>query len=327
MPQLDDPAPAPVQADRDALRNHLGAVLPAKQLDENLLIATWNLRGFASLTREWTAGAADSPKRDLRGLLAIGEIVRRFDVIALQEVKGDLRALRDLVKWLGPHWAFLMTDVTLGAAGNSERMAFLYDRRRVETSGLAGELVVPEEWLQEIAPDALRRQFARTPYAVSFRAGTETFILVTLHVTYGKSAAERVPELRGIARWMRAWADQTNDWSQNLIALGDFNIDRRDDLLWQALTSTGLTVPADLQAVPRSIFAAAGGTTTDKFYDQIAWFATARGHPQLSLAYRRGGHVDFLPYVYTETGLSKTEISFRVSDHYPLWAEFSLPAV
>lgn len=327
MPQLDDPAPAPVLADRDAMRTHLGAVLPAKRLDENLLIATWNLRSFASLTREWTAGESDSPKRDLRGLLAIGEIVRRFDVIAVQEVKGDLRALRDLVKWLGPHWAFLMTDVTLGAAGNSERMAFLYDRRRVETSGLAGELVVPEEWLEEIAPDALRRQFARTPYAVSFRAGTETFILVTLHVTYGDSAAERVPELRGIARWMRAWADQTNAWSQNLIALGDFNIDRRDDLLWQALTSTGLTVPEDLQAVPRSIFAAPGAPTTGKFYDQIAWFQTATGHPQLSIDYRRGGHVDFLPFVYRDTDLSKTEISFRVSDHYPLWAEFGLPQV
>ena len=107
----------------------------------------------------------------LRGPLAIGEIVRRFAVIALQEVKGDLRALRDLLKWLGPDWAFLMTDTTLGAAGNSERMAFLFDRRRVEPSGLACELVVPEEWFNEIAPDALRRQFARTPYAVSFRSG------------------------------------------------------------------------------------------------------------------------------------------------------------
>jgi hypothetical protein len=95
-----------------------------------------------------------------------------------------------------------MTDVTLGAARNSKRMAFLHDRRRVETSGLAGELVVPEQWLREIAPDALRRQFARTPYAVSFRAGTETFIVMTLQVTYGANAAKRVPELRGIGRRM-----------------------------------------------------------------------------------------------------------------------------
>jgi endonuclease/exonuclease/phosphatase family metal-dependent hydrolase len=324
MPRLDDPAPAAVQADRDALCRHLGEALPSKRLDENLLIATWNLRSFSSLTREWTAGDGDSPKRDLRGLLAIGEIIRRFDVIALQEVKGDLRALRDLVNWLGPDWAFLMTDVTMGASGNSERMAFLYDRRRVEPSGLACELVVPEEWLNEIAPDALRRQFARTPYAVSFRSGTETFILVTLHVTYGDSSADRVPELRTIARWIREWADRTNAWSQNLIALGDFNIDRHDDPLWQAFTSTGLTVPEDLEAVPRSIFADPGKPTTDKYYDQIAWFETTRGAPRLSLDYRRGGHVDFLPFVYTDTDLSKSEISYRVSDHYPLWVEFGV---
>jgi hypothetical protein len=182
MPQLHDPPPPTVQADIDSLRQHLAEALPSKRLDENLLIATWNLRAFSSLTRDWTAGGDDSPKRDLRGLRAIGEIIRRFDIIALQEVKGDLHALRDLVKWLGSNWAFLMTDVTAGSAGNSERMAFLYDRRRVEPSGLACELVVPEEWLAEVSPDALRRQFARTPYAVSFRAGRHTFILVTLHV-------------------------------------------------------------------------------------------------------------------------------------------------
>ena len=323
MASLDDPPPAAVQADIDALRRHLADVLPSKRLDENLLIATWNLRAFSSLTRKWTAGDDDSPKRDLRGLRAIGEIIRRFDIIAVQEVKGDLRALRDLINWLGRDWAFLMTDVTAGSAGNSERMAYLFDRRRVEPSGLACELVVPEEWLAEVAPDALRRQFARTPYAVSFRAGRHTFILVTLHVKYGDAPAERAAELHGIARWMRDWAARTNAWSQDLIALGDFNIDRRDDPLWQAFTSTGLTVPPDLVDAPRSIFAAADEPTTDKYYDQIAWFADTDG-TGLSMTYRRGGCVDFLPYVYTDTGLTRNEISWRVSDHYPLWAEFVL---
>jgi endonuclease/exonuclease/phosphatase family metal-dependent hydrolase len=324
MPQLHDPPPPTVQADIDSLRQHLAEALPSKRLDENLLIATWNLRAFSSLTRDWTAGGDDSPKRDLRGLRAIGEIIRRLDIIALQEVKGDLHALRDLVKWLGSNWAFLMTDVTAGSAGNSERMAFLYDRRRVEPSGLACELVVPEEWLAEVSPDALRRQFARTPYAVSFRAGRHTFILVTLHVKYGENPSGRAAELRGIARWMREWAERTNAWSQDLIALGDFNIDRRDDPLWQTFTATGLTVPSDLADVPRSIFAEAGAATTDKYYDQIAWFAEIDGAGGLSMDYRRGGFVGFLPYVYTDTALTKNEISWRVSDHYPLWAEFAI---
>jgi len=324
MPQLDDLPPLTVQSDIAALHAHLDGVIPSKRLDENLLIATWNIRGFASLTREWTAGEDDSPKRDLRGLLAIGEIVRRFDVIALQELKGDLRALRDLMKWLGPNWAFLMTDVTAGPQGNGERMAYLFDRRRVELSGLACELVVPQEWLDEIRPDALQRQFARTPYAVSFRSGPSTFILATLHVTYGASAAGRIPELRGIARWMRKWADNTSAWSQSLIALGDFNIDRRGDPLWQAFTSTGLTTPPDLDAVPRSIFSHAESPSTNKHYDQIAWFEGDDGKAQLNMTYRRGGYVDFLPFVYRELDLSKSAVSYRVSDHYPLWVEFGL---
>jgi exonuclease III len=124
---------------------------------------------------------------------------------------------------------------------------------------------------------------------------------------------------------MHEWAERTNAWSQNLIALGDFNIDRQDDPLWQALTSTGLTVPEDLQQVPRSLFADPAKPSTDKFYDRIAWFETTRGDPRLSLDYRRGGHVDFLPFVYTDTDLTRSEISYRVSDHYPLWVEFATP--
>lgn len=324
MPTLADAPPPAVQADIDQLRAHLAATVPSKRLDENLLIATWNLRGFASLTREWTAGENDSPKRDLRGLLAIGEILRRFDVIAIQEVKGDLRALRDLMKWLGADWSFLMTDVSGGAAGNDERMAFVFDRRRVQLSGLACELVVPPEWLAEVSPDAIHRQFARTPYAVSFRSGRSTFVLATLHVVWGADARERVPELRAIARWMREWADRSSAWSHNLIALGDFNIDRKDDPLWQAFTSTGLRAPAELDAVPRSIFARAGEPESSKFYDQIAWLETEDGTPLLDMRYTRAGHVDFLPFVYRDGGLSTKAISYRVSDHYPLWAEFDI---
>ncbi|MDP1904826.1 MAG: endonuclease/exonuclease/phosphatase family protein [Pseudomonadota bacterium] len=324
MPAITDQAPPAVANDMAALGAYLDQAIPRKKAGDNLLIATWNLRAFASLTREWTATAKDSPKRDLRALLAIGEIVRRFDVIAIQEVKGDLRALRDLLRWLGEDWAFLMTDITLGGAGNDERMAFLFDTTRLKPSGLACELVVPPEWLGEIGPDALRRQFARTPYAVSFKAADTTFILVTLHVTFGNPATERVPELRGIARWMREWANQANAWSQNLIALGDFNIDRQGDPLWQVFVSTGLAAPEALNKAPRTVFSDPGKPETNKFYDQIAWFQTAAGVPKLAMTFRAAGHVDFLPYVYTDIGLSKQSISYRLSDHFPLWAEFAL---
>jgi hypothetical protein len=57
----------------------------------------------------------------------------------------------------------LLTDVTQRPAGNDERLAFLFDTRRVKPSALACELVV---WVEtdskEITAGALDRQFART---------------------------------------------------------------------------------------------------------------------------------------------------------------------
>ena len=320
-----DQIPDDVEQHLDELAADLGQQIPAKKMEQNLLIATWNIRAFSSLTRKWFADGDDSPKRDFWGLSIITEIVSRFDVVAIQEIKGDLRALRTMMKALGPDWGFLMTDITLGDAGNSERLGFVFDTRRVTPSGLAAELVVPEDWMEaeDIAADALTRQFARTPYAVSFRAGSETFILVTLHVDYGDNADDRVPELKGIAKWMKDWANRTNRWHQNLIVLGDFNIDRAGDKLWQAFTSTGLKVPDELMHVPKSIFADPNEPQNEKFYDQVAWFTTGNKQ-KLHMNYKTGGYVDFVPFSYQGKGLDRNAISFRVSDHYPLWTEFEI---
>ena len=67
-------------------------------------------------------------------LLRISEIVSRFDIIAIQEVKGNLRALRHMLKYLNridDVWSFILTDKTRGDAGNNERLAFVFDTRRV----------------------------------------------------------------------------------------------------------------------------------------------------------------------------------------------------
>ncbi len=146
-------------------------------------------------------------------------------------------------------------------------------------------------------------------YAVSFRAGRETFILVTLHVDYGDSSGERLPEL-------------VNSYGQNLIALGDFNIDRHNDELWKAFTSTGLTVPAQLHAVKRSIFAVESDPLLNKYYDQVAWFETGN-HRKLAMEFVNAGGFDFVPFIYTELGMPKSSLQHRLSDHYPLWVEFN----
>jgi len=305
-------------------RRSLDDLIPPKRApSRNLLIATWNIRAFASLTEKWTARQSDSPKRDYRGMWFILETISRFDVVAIQELKGDLMALRTLMKTLGPNWSFLMTDVTEGAAGNSERLCFIFDSTRLRLSGLACEIVVPEEWQEEISRSALFRQFARTPYAVGFDANGTTFILVTLHVDYGKNKQERQPEIEAIAEWIRRWAVQSADWNQNLIALGDFNIDRYGDDLWVAFTQKGLTVPPQLDQVPRTIFDDAN-ERIDKYFDQIAWFEDRNGRPMLTMVPVNAGGIRFADFAYRADGLTPSQVSYRISDHLPLWTEFEL---
>lgn len=315
-----DPQPQEVKENLEELLRDLDEKVPPKQLDRNLLIATWNIRGFGDLTRSWMSKEGDSPRRDLHSVHCIAEILRRFDVIAIQEVKSNIRALRDTLKILGDEWSMILTDVNQGSAGNGERMAYLFDTRRVNLSGLAGELVVPDEWRSGVSKNVMQEQFVRSPYAVSFRSKHQTFILVTLHVLYGKKSSDRIKELKGIAQWLSSWAKDINAYHQNLIILGDFNIEARGDLLAQTFLSEGLYIPEGLQSkeVSRSIF------NDTKFYDQIAWFNGANGQPKLSLEFVRGGSYDFITTALKNRGLTKQKLSFMLSDHYPLWAEFKL---
>ncbi len=200
--------------------------------------------------------------------------------------------------------------MTAGTAGNAERLAFIYDRRRVQLSGLAGEIVLPPG----PSGDPMT-QFDRTPYMVGFRAAEERFALLTAHIHYGGVPAERIPELRALARFTAA---EVRDRSRtagseevNLIVLGDFNIDERTgNPLFDAFVETGLWVPEAIRT-QKSTYG-----TTAKYYDQIAWF---RDDFKL-LTQGRAGVVDFVHAVFPE--LTPQEMSFRVSDHFPLWVEF-----
>lgn len=236
---MSDPLPAlesdpPSFAEICSLRDYLDHEIPPKRdTFRNLLIATWNLKEFGSLNDKWVTSRTDKPMRDKRALWAITEIISRFDIVAVQEVEGDLKALRTMLKTLGDGWHFLMTDKNAGHSGGGERLAFIFDARRVMLSGIACELVMSEEHRKSVATADeeqadLLRQFARTPYAVGFRAGSETIILVTLHICYGKDLHHRETELKAIADWIGDWTKETTEFEQNFIALGDFNIDRKD---------------------------------------------------------------------------------------------------
>jgi hypothetical protein len=245
----------------------------------------------------------------------IAEVVRHCDVVALQEVRRHPAALKFLLTALGTSWRAIVSDVTEGDSGNDERLAFVYNSDRVQPSGLVGELVLPDTGGDPV------RQFARSPYAAGFVRGTTEFILTTVHVLWAEPV-KRLPELTAFAEWMAAWAQRKSDWNTNLIVLGDFNLDRLDNPLFRAFASTGLWPPEELNDVPRTIF---DNDQSKHFYDQIAWFSSPNGKTQLleSLTYtKHAGSFDFVPHCYPS--LTKSEMSWRISDHYPLWAEFTI---
>jgi endonuclease/exonuclease/phosphatase family metal-dependent hydrolase len=285
--------------------------IPGKILDANLIIGTWNIRAFGEVFQGWDENPG-TPKRNYRALLYIAELIRRFDVIAIQEVKRDTTGLRTLLgDFLGPNWGMLTSDVSGGSRGNTERLTFVYDKRRVQPSGLAGEIVIPPT--QQGNP---AEQFDRTPYIVGFQTARERFALLTAHIRYGKNSTDRLGEITSlalhIAKEIRQRANGGGD-EQNLIVLGDFNIDDRgDNPLFKAFVSTGLTVPSPLLNVKTTY------DTKPKYYDQIAWFMDAMDIP----ASGRAGSIDFSGAIFQEMELS--QMSYRISDHLPLWVEFSL---
>lgn len=283
--------------------------VPAKVSDHNLLIATWNIRQFGDGFTEWQENPG-SPKRNLRAMVYLAEIIKCFDVIAIQEVKRNTVGVRLLLeRFLGSNWGMILSDVTAGSEGNSERLAFIYDKRRVEPSGLAGEIVLPA-----LAEGNPQEQFDRTPYLVGFKTEKEKFVLLTAHIKYGDLPAERIPEISSLSEFIadeiRARATAETE-EQNLIVLGDFNIDERgENPLFKAFVATGLMVP------PQLLNRRTTYNTDAKYYDQIAWFTG-----ELGLNYQnRAGVVDFVGAVFKE--FTPQEMSHRVSDHFPLWVEF-----
>ena len=113
------------------LKQGLNTDIAPKQADYNLLIASWNIKEFGHTTQRLS-----------ESYFYIAEILAHFDLIAIQEVKSYLDDLYIVMRLLGPDWCYNVNDITEGAAGNSERSAYIFNKKRVQFAGLAGEIVL-----------------------------------------------------------------------------------------------------------------------------------------------------------------------------------------
>jgi endonuclease/exonuclease/phosphatase family metal-dependent hydrolase len=309
--------------------------MPKRNLFDSLLLATWNIREFGS-------GRGNNRNREC--LYYLAEIVNCFDLVAIQEVRDNLKSLRSLMNILGGWWKCIYTDVTEGPQGNFERLAYVYDSRKIGFGSLAGEIVIPPEKdsSKKMVPS---NQLARTPYMLGLKAGWFNFTICTVHILYGTSAAEdpnRTKEINEIAKFLAARPKDKYAWSKNMILLGDFNIFEPDDVTFKAITDAGFLIPDEIKNKPSNAL-------KTHHFDQIAFIAPDI-EGQLSLCnagafdftkyvYRDGDEAQYAPdmgdnYLKDKDGKSRTAAqkttyykqwrTYQMSDHLPLWIELKI---
>lgn len=288
-----------------------GRKLPTKRSDR-LLVMTWNIANL---------GVQERRSQDYR-LLA--EIISWADIAAIEEVNDDLTGLRRLQEQLPDYYRLLFSD----PAGNNERIAFVYDQRKVILGEEVGEVAVPPSQLRYIRfKDSEQRfeGFDRNPYIALFSAGTFSFQLVGVHLFYGSDSTtdvnRRALETLAVARWASYRKNTGTAVTQDIVVLGDFNLPKaiQGDPIFDQLTARGLELPAHSSTIGSSI-------ASDAHYDQIAFFP---GETAAQFTGRLGvfdfdgalfkglwesrGQKDFLAY-----------LRYYISDHRPMWAEFAI---
>jgi len=279
------------------------ANIPASTLDESLNIATWNIRDFGKKSRTDDA------------ILFIAEILYQFDIIAITELRDDLSDLKRVLNRLGPYWKFVLSDWQDDWGGNWERTAFIYDNRMVTFTGLAAE-AQPNR--KKIGAEYISEQsWWRSPYLASFRAGSFDFILMATHIRWGKTEAQRKRELASFGEWINSrWADDKDKvFDKDLILMGDFNIPKIGDALYEALCQpSGLVMPDALANIKDTV-----ASNRVRRYDQILHLATADIYVS-----RHGGVIDFATDALMEAllpAIDNNKLTYQLSDHFPLWMQ------
>ena len=304
-----------------------------------LLLASWNIANLGE------------QKRDPQDLELIAHIMSRFDLIAVQEVKSSLDHLEKIVEHLGQSYDWIVNDV----AGNNERLAFVFKKRKVRPGKLFAEIAVPEKDFPRhtvVVPYKVRKQqrvevfynlrftpFDRNPFIGTFETGNLTFTLVNVHLYFGSfkeskkvedraKYARRVLEIFMLGKWAKSRAGGKTTYDRDIILVGDMNVPEMsgDDAAYQALLRSGLR--------PLDVHSKAGGSNLDgsKTYDQLAitpGVAKARTLEYDVFDFDNAvfkAKWDELEQKYgTKDANPKFNkyVKFHLSDHRPLWMQLN----
>jgi len=187
------------------------------------------------------------------------------------------------------------------------------------------------------ALDQSFKQFARTPYVVSFQAGWMKIDLATVHIYFGSNEDEKLlkQRRREIRRLTEALGDRASKEMKNnpdnpvvTAVLGDFNILSAEHETMEALEDNGFEVPKEIREIPGS------NVPQDKAYDQIAFWEPKRNRGYMRVEVRGADVFDFYEHVYRlderavyqpqrSEGSYKTWRTYKMSDHLPMWIELT----
>ncbi|MEX0819387.1 MAG: endonuclease/exonuclease/phosphatase family protein [Pirellulaceae bacterium] len=262
-----------------------GPEVPAHQLGETIKIATFNIQVF---------GQSKLSKPRAMDLLA--RIIRQFDVVAIQEIRSIdqdvMPRFVELINAAGRNYDFVIGP-RLGDTSSKEQYAYVFDRQTIE---------IDRTFLYTVNdPDNLLH---REPLVSWFRTRGPppdqafTFTLVNVHIDPDVVATE-MSVMDDVYRVVR---DDGRD-EDDVIVLGDFNAD--ESHLGELGQVSGITWA--ISGIPTNV-------RRTKQYDNIVF------HSQATREFvGRSGVVDFM----RDYNLSMEE-ALEVSDHMPVWAEFSI---
>ena len=302
-----------IKALRDYPKARPNRKIPDKSA-QRLLLATWNIANLGLQER-----------RDNDHKL-IAEMLGWFDLIAVQEVNDNLGGLRAIQNFLPKTFRVLFSN----SAGNNERMAFVYDSKKIKPLEKIGILTIPPSQQSDIRIEGITQEFRgfdRSPFLATFRVGSFTLLLVCVHLYFGDDDAKesidrRCLEAYAVGRWGDLRRKSKNAFTPNIIALGDFNLPKVDpgDPIYKALTRRGLELPTHSTQIGSSV-------TSDSHYDQVTFFPG-----DVKEKFVSAGVFDFDGALFRNLWdpLDKKNTRFfdymkyYVSDHRILWAEFKL---
>ncbi|WP_319507751.1 endonuclease/exonuclease/phosphatase family protein [uncultured Methanolobus sp.] len=252
--------------------------------DNTLRVGAFNIQVF---------GVTKADKPEVMDVIA--DIVRTYDIVAIQEIRDSsqtaLPELVDLVNSDGPNYQYVVSE-RLGRTTSKEQYAYIYNSNTVEVIG------DPQTYPEPENTDPFHRQ----PYIASFKSisGNYDAVLMVIH-TDPDEATEEINALDDVL----AYSQSIYPDEQDFIIMGDINADGSyfdedstsdiDEYYWVIDDSQDTTV-----------------ASSDNTYDRIILTDSS------DLSGQSGVFRYDLEYNLTE------DLTSDVSDHYPVYAEFSI---